>query len=257
MKAQRGFTLIELLVVIAIIAILAALLLPALTRAKLKTKEINCVSNFRQWGVAVHLYASDNQGRFPMFGNIGNNPWDLASGIVPGMISYGVTVPMWFCPVRAGELQEANQWYIARAGRQISNNEDLKAYYLMRFPFAFVILQHTWWVPRTGTASYLVMGWGQANTNISSVPYAARQEDPGTSINPVITDTLMYPDVPTAITVAKAYGGHPRNKTADSGYQIQGSDAQSITWGFGDGHAALVPKAKIVWRNFCNWSSFY
>jgi prepilin-type N-terminal cleavage/methylation domain-containing protein len=64
-QSGPGFTLIELLVVIAIIAILAALLLPALARAKIQAKEAVCISNLNQWGKSFVMYAGDNNDVTP------------------------------------------------------------------------------------------------------------------------------------------------------------------------------------------------
>ena len=84
MRKPQGFTLIELLVVIAIIALLMAVLMPALQRIKKQAKTIACQSNLRQWALYFSLYTDDNNGYFHRGWNDGaysEDSWMATGGI--------------------------------------------------------------------------------------------------------------------------------------------------------------------------------
>jgi hypothetical protein len=141
-----------------------------------------------------------------MLGDIGKNPWVVAEAMIPAVQDYGLTVPMFFCPARPGEFSEAQSWLQKQKKRSLINNEDLRYYYDQRWSFGFAIMQHSWWVPRSGKPGFKVMpSTARVNTNTLAEGWPTKLEDPGASVSPIITDTLYHDGFMT--NLSSAWGG--------------------------------------------------
>ena len=247
-QSKPGFTLIELLVVIAIIAILAALLLPALSAAKFRARCVNCTSNYRQWGITASMYSGEHHEALPTFPfpttGGANNAWDVSLNMVPGLANYGLTIPMWFCPVRSTEYDAADAGFYHFYHRHIANLTDLnRALQIHGGLGAFVTLYHAWWVPRTrigstGPGSQFPSPANTSTTCRDTNGWPSRVTDRIAGRQPIISDYCNNTQADNQST---------NTATMLDGHSL-GNQVANVNLAFADGRVETHQRPIIQWQ---------
>lgn len=230
-KNKKAFTLIELLVVISIIALLLAILMPALGLAKFHTKVVVCKSNFHQWSLGTYLYAQDYNGKLPRydFGGTGGNTWDVSNEFVLVMMdSYELNSKMFFCPVNL------------RAEDRDALETREKTIAWLKYPYDyFSRLRYNWWVPRKSGAKWVPTDPAGADT------FPVSTYDKISVSRPIMTDILGNPTVPE-IDHEDTHGGHKRNGVLKSTNLL-----------FGDGHVESHKPGEMEAYYYGNHHNFF
>jgi prepilin-type N-terminal cleavage/methylation domain-containing protein/prepilin-type processing-associated H-X9-DG protein len=231
LKNAHGFTLVELLVVIAIIAVLIAIMMPALGRVKWQSKVFNCKSNYRAWGIATNLFAGDNNGDYPSYPletTSGENPWDVNIKFNLSMHDqYGISWKMFFCPAQSEQVYPGTDVlafrFLNNNALTVSAQNDPTQSSMELMPIGpgtgranLVFTRHSWWVPRvTANGRWFPVEFSADPTIKPKKCAPYRDIDPTRSIYPIMTD-FCYGDMGSTNIADIRVGGHKRQDVIES-----------------------------------------
>lgn len=241
-RLPHGFTLIELLVVISIIALLIALLLPALSRARFTAQVTQCTVNMRQFAIAVNNYATENNGYLPSDGipATGGNPNDVSRKTVEELLRYGYFWRSWFCPTRGLQVHRE----LAVIADSTSNDRDLIEQ-IDAFNQGWVLFPQFVLIPRRMANGYWIP---PEINNDTPEHWPTTLDHKNVVLKPIMSD-LLYSE--------SSWGGNISDVRNAWGGHNAGGYAESISRAFLDTSVHVVSTEDVPGVKNNLWWNFY